>query len=130
MVERMIVEVPAERRFDVSDLTIAGNPIHFGGQIAECITVKLVGIANILPRPINRAPAGINNRPIIDPFYPRTVGGADPAQPLPAGFTEAFLNQGTGDSTAIPRSATPAAVGERASTTMHGKRRAHGKHRL
>ena len=45
MIERMVVEVPAERGFDISDLNIAGSPIRYGGQIAECITVKLVGIA-------------------------------------------------------------------------------------
>jgi len=94
MIERMIVEIPPGRGFDLGDLTIAGSPIHFGGQIAECITVKLIGIANILPKMLARAPAGSRIRPVIDPYFPRTVGGVDPTEPVPPGLTEAFLNQG------------------------------------
>jgi hypothetical protein len=103
MIERMVVEVPAGRGFDLGDLTIAGAPIRYGGQIAECITVKLVGIANILPTPIDRPPFGFGTRPIIDPFYPRTVEGIPGKQAVPPGFTEAFLNQGTGESAAFPQ---------------------------
>jgi hypothetical protein len=44
MIERLVVEVPTGE-FDVSDITIGGIPIGYGGQIAECITVKLVGSA-------------------------------------------------------------------------------------
>jgi hypothetical protein len=103
MIERMVVEVPAGRGFDVGDLTIAGAPIRFGGQIAECITVKLVGIANILPKPIDRPPVGNLHRPVIDPFYPRTVGWVPANQPVPPGFTEAFLTQGTVDAATFPQ---------------------------
>src|SRR5207248_248006 len=42
MIERLVVEVPSERKFTVGELTIAGMPIHCGGQVAECITVKLI----------------------------------------------------------------------------------------
>lgn len=45
MIERLVVEVPSETGFTVGDLKIAGIPIRYGGQIAECITVKLVGAA-------------------------------------------------------------------------------------
>jgi len=48
MIERMVVEVPTESSRFVSDITIGGEPVRYGGQIAECITVKLVGGATKL----------------------------------------------------------------------------------
>jgi hypothetical protein len=47
LIERLVVEVPGDE-FTVSDITIGGVPITYGGQIAECITVKLVGAAGAL----------------------------------------------------------------------------------
>jgi hypothetical protein len=129
MIERMVVEVPAGRGFDLGDLTIAGAPIRYGGQIAECITVKLVGVANILPAPIDRAPVGPRSRATIDPFYPRTVDGVSANQPVPPGFVEAFLNQGTVEAADVP---APAAAKARLAASpladlhkfgLHGRRR-------
>jgi hypothetical protein len=127
MVERMVVEVPASRGFDVGDLTIAGEPIRFGGQIAECITVKLVGIANILPKPIDRPAVGPGNLPIIDPFDPRTVTRAVAGQGVPPGFREAFLGQGAGDLPAAPATAIKAG---RAKAAVLARHKAFGKHRF
>jgi hypothetical protein len=45
LVERLEVSVPPERGFTVSDITIGGEAIRYGGQVAECITVHLVGVA-------------------------------------------------------------------------------------
>ena len=119
MIERMVVEVPSGRGFDVGDLTIAGDPIRYGGQIAECITVKLVGIANVLQGPpINRPPIGNQSRPIIDPFFPQTVALIKANQPVPPGFAEAFRNQGTPESTAIVQP-MPLAKGISRSTMAH-----------
>jgi hypothetical protein len=42
-IERLVVEVPPETGRTVSDLLIGGVPVRYGGQVAECITVKLVG---------------------------------------------------------------------------------------
>ena len=42
-IERLVLEVPAETGRTVSDLQIGGVPVRYGGQVAECITVKLVG---------------------------------------------------------------------------------------
>ena len=56
MIERLVVEVPRETGYTISDLTIAGEPIRYGGQIAECITVKLVGVGAPL--------AGVKNAPV------------------------------------------------------------------
>jgi len=46
-IERLVVKYPTDE-FDVSDIRIGGAPTRFGGQIAECITVKLVGVAAAL----------------------------------------------------------------------------------
>lgn len=43
-IERLEVTYPTDE-FCVSDILIGGVPIRHGGQIAECITVKLVGVA-------------------------------------------------------------------------------------
>ena len=56
MIQRLEVEVPPERGFTVSDLTIGGINIEYGGQIAECITVSLTGVAAspgaVSPKPV------------------------------------------------------------------------------
>jgi len=99
----MVVEVPSSRKFSVSDIRIAGEPIRYGGQIAECITVKLVGLANILPTPINRPAVRTSAGSGIDPFNPRTIDGD-----IGLGRIEAFLNQGTGDVPVAVQVAAPA----------------------
>jgi hypothetical protein len=117
MIERLVVEAPPGRMLGVEDLTIAGEPIRFGGQIAECITVKLVGLANLLPTPVKRPAIPTKMRASIDPFDARTVGRSQPATaPLPPGTVEAFLNEGT-----VPRATagpTPAAQGRRAAAAI------------
>jgi hypothetical protein len=40
---RAIYEVPAGKGFTVGDITISGTPIQFGAQIADFITIKIVG---------------------------------------------------------------------------------------
>jgi hypothetical protein len=47
LIERLVVEVPGGEH-DVSDIWIGGAPVIYGGQIAECITVKLTGAAAAL----------------------------------------------------------------------------------
>ncbi len=67
---RVVVEVPSDK-FDLSDVTIGGTPLRYGGQIAECITVRLRALASVardlassrLPlvgwRPRNWPPRGV-----------------------------------------------------------------------
>jgi hypothetical protein len=43
---RTVYEVPAEKGFVVGDIKISGREINFGGQIADFIRVKLVGLAH------------------------------------------------------------------------------------
>lgn len=43
---RTVFEVPPEKDYVVGDITRDGSPIEFGGQIADFIRVKLVGLAD------------------------------------------------------------------------------------
>ncbi len=52
---RAIFTPPAESPFTVSDVTIGGVPVKFGGQVAQKITMKLTGVANIA-KTIHNAP--------------------------------------------------------------------------
>lgn len=95
MIERMVAEVPAARGFTIGDIMINGNPIRYGGEIAECITVKLTGIASILPHPVKSRPASPQTCGFIDPAYPTIVGLKKfSSAALPNGTVEAFLGQG------------------------------------
>ena len=95
MIERMVIEAPKGRKLQVADLTIAGEPLRYGGQIAECVTVKLTGIANIVSPPALRHPVAPAAHTAIDPNYPLTVGrGSAITHPTPPGSVEAYLNQG------------------------------------
>jgi hypothetical protein len=55
-IERAVFEVPAAEGFTVSDVRIGDEPIRFGGQLAERMTVKLVGLAAL--------GAGFSNEPV------------------------------------------------------------------
>ena len=44
-IARLVVEMPPKTGFTLSDLTIAGEPLKYGGQLAECITVRLDVVA-------------------------------------------------------------------------------------
>lgn len=111
MIERLIIEVPQARCFDVDDLTIAGVPVRYGGQIAECITVKLTGVANIVPSDFNRPLATCKAHAGIDSHWPTAVTRpVKIAKPLPPNTVEAFREQGTGELSSQPASA-PATVG-------------------
>jgi hypothetical protein len=98
MIERLVVEVPLARGFRVGDITINGEPIRYGGQIAECITVKLVGVGHILPKPVKTRPSKPLSRGVIDPFQPKTVANTKHFEdPLPVGTIEAFKGQGAAE---------------------------------
>jgi hypothetical protein len=42
---RAVYEVPLEKGYVVGDITIADQPIEFGGQIADFVSIKIVGVA-------------------------------------------------------------------------------------
>jgi hypothetical protein len=85
MIERLVVEVPHKSGSTVSDLCIGGVPIAFGGQIAECITVKLTGAAAAIGS-VHYAPiVACGNRCCVDPAHFVMLGEqiaiGDPAPP-------------------------------------------------
>jgi hypothetical protein len=94
MIERLVVEVPHASGFTVSDLNIGGVPIAFGGHIAECITVKLIGSAAALGT-VRNGPIACGNRCCVDPAY--FVGLGDPVpndEAAPPGTVVAFRLEG------------------------------------
>jgi hypothetical protein len=94
MVERLEVAVPPERDFSLEDITIAGVPIQYGGQIAECITVKLVGVANLVP---NRPPVPViktTNRGLLDPEWPLAVRRPSRSGPALNGMVDVYVGEG------------------------------------
>jgi hypothetical protein len=94
MIERLVVEVPAGTGYTVGDLTIGGEAIEWGGQIAECITVKLVGAAARLGS-VQNAPTACVARCCIDAADPRRLDRPIAfAQPCPPGERQAFVEEG------------------------------------
>jgi hypothetical protein len=86
MIERLVVEVPTDE-FDVSDILIGGVPIAFGGHIAECITVKLVGAASALGS-VTNGRLTLPTAGFVDPANAREV--FDGRRGMPAGTVPAF----------------------------------------
>lgn len=95
LIERLVVAVPPGRGFSVSDIAIGGEPIRHGGQIAECITVHLVGLVGALGS-VDNAALRCNARCCVDShdfrMLNRPVKYGDPA---PIGTTAAFDGEGT-----------------------------------
>lgn len=115
MIERLVVEVPDRSGFAVGDLTIGGEPIEHGGQIAECITVKLVGAA-AKPGAVRNAPTACVARCCIDPANPRRLDRAIPfSDPTPSGERDAFIDAGEAEGApGEPRTARVAPLRRRA----------------
>jgi hypothetical protein len=123
MIERMVVEAPPGHTLCVGDLMIAGELVRYGGQVAECITVKLTGLANIPPTPVHTPPVGITGRGEIDPANARIVDRLRLTDPSRPGTVEAFLHEGTAPGEAAP--ATAAAKRRRASAVAADQRTRH-----
>jgi hypothetical protein len=70
-IERLVIQSPSDE-FDVSDIRIGGVPVRYGGQIAECITVKLVGAASSLDK-VHNERATLKGRGYLDPADAREV---------------------------------------------------------
>jgi Dyp-type peroxidase family len=94
MVERLLIEVPINTGLTLSDLTIGGQPLRYGGQLAECITVKLVGAAARLGKITDNAPTGCQYRGMLDPNQPSELVLSDIRAPLPPGYVPAFELEG------------------------------------
>jgi hypothetical protein len=88
LIERLVVEVPTDE-FDVSHIRIGGFPVSFGGQIAECITVKLIGVAGAIGS-AQLGPIKLPDLGYVDPANAREIfsGGR---RGVPPGTVPAFL---------------------------------------
>jgi hypothetical protein len=84
LIERAVFAVPEGLGFTVSDLLAGGEPVAFGAQVAEHVTVHLVAVASapgsvpVSPRPPNSAGA-VLLQPATDVQY-QSLGTA-PAPP-------------------------------------------------
>jgi hypothetical protein len=97
LIERLEIEVPVERGFTLSEVTIGDQPIRFGGQIAECITVKLVAAAILPAEPHKPTPLKWTRHAYIDPVFPIQLRRAIPfRKPIPPGSVQALIAQGVG----------------------------------
>lgn len=113
MIERLVVEVPRNRDLTLSDITIGGEPIQYGGQIAECITVRLIGVANLPTPPLRNDPVECSGCCVFDPKDPHALlRTGTPGVPPPRGLVVAYSGQGVEEVTArgktMPRHRRPA----------------------
>jgi hypothetical protein len=69
LIERAVFEAPAGEGLTVSDLRVGGRPIEFGGQLAQRMTVKLVGVA-AQPGAFHNHPMPCAHQALIDPGNP------------------------------------------------------------
>jgi hypothetical protein len=89
LIERAVFEPPEGETRTVSDVRIGGVPIRHGGQLAECMTVKLIGLAD-LGRTIGNDPSGFPHTACAERDNPWMVRTLDPGEPLPLGYEPVF----------------------------------------
>jgi hypothetical protein len=89
MIERAVFEVPEEHGFCVSDLTIGGVPIAYGGHLAEHMTVKFVGLASE-PGKFSNKPVGCSASVYADADNPAFLHYQRPGEAVPPGALPAF----------------------------------------
>lgn len=94
MMERIVVEVPPDTGLTVSDITIGGEPVRFGGQLAECITIKLLGWGHDKPRVRNAAAAGTGIA-CVTQLAPSVLYALGANTPPPSGMQIAFGHDAT-----------------------------------
>jgi hypothetical protein len=90
LIERAVFEVPKSEGYVVGDITVAGVPIRYGGQIAEHIKVKLVGLGSSIGRYSNPSIPAIGHC-CVNPSQPLFLRRAsDIAVPCEAPMYTAF----------------------------------------
>jgi Dyp-type peroxidase family len=104
MIERLEIEVPSDRGLTVSDISIGGEPIRFGGQIAECITVKLTGLANLPKQPVRNDPIQCEGHCVFNSRNSHALLQlASSGDRLEPGFVKAFSSQGVEEGCQVRR---------------------------
>jgi hypothetical protein len=94
MIERLVVAPPAGSSKMVSDLRIGGEPVVYGGQIAECITVKLNGGAHGIGTVANNLMLACTDRCCASAQNGLELATVDLGTPLPAGAVAAVTPEG------------------------------------
>jgi hypothetical protein len=89
LIERAVFEVPEAEGFTVSDITIGGVPIAYGGHLGEHITVKLIGMASELGKFSNK-PVACAAGVCADAANPEFLYYRDLGTPCPPGRIAAF----------------------------------------
>ncbi len=86
---RLVVRMPPKSGYTLSDLNIAGEPLLYGGQLAECVTVRLMVAAASLPQGIvNPMVLKSQTNLVTSGNHQRIVSPAD--GPAPVGASLAF----------------------------------------
>jgi hypothetical protein len=102
-IERLVFEIPPKTGRTVSDLLIGGIPVRYGGQIAECITVKLVGGACDVGTVKNGA-APCTGQACLVPSNARALQITAADGFIPLGLEAAFTKPGAPQLSARPES--------------------------
>jgi hypothetical protein len=89
LIERAVFEVPEGEGFTVSDVTIGGMPISYGGHLGEHMTVKLVGLASE-PGKFSNKPVACAGAACADAANPAFLYYRQPGTPCPPGRVPAF----------------------------------------
>ncbi|WP_226575464.1 hypothetical protein [Acuticoccus sediminis] len=76
---RGVLEVPEGAGFGIGDIEIDGQPIRFGGQVADKIRIKVVGLAHRLGQAVVRPLGGCFGAPLPSGAQPESLGAGPPA---------------------------------------------------
>jgi hypothetical protein len=69
LIERAVFEVPKSEGYVVGDIKVAGVPIRYGGQIAEHIKIKLVGVGSEIGK-FRNPPIPAIGKSLVQTDYP------------------------------------------------------------
>jgi hypothetical protein len=108
MIERLVVEVPRAAGRTLSDLKVGGVPVRYGGQIAECITVKLVGGAALVNVTGNDLLDASLRGLVVDRAPTEIYDFGDAGKEAPPGLAPAFSQYDAGGAPEVARKAKPA----------------------
>lgn len=89
-IARLVVKMPPKTGYTLSDLVVAGEPLLHGGQLAECVTVRLIVAATAVQPPIANPMQPTNQTDLLVNGHPPRIVQRSTAGAPPAGTTVAF----------------------------------------
>ncbi len=87
---RLVVKMPPRSAYTLSDLVIAGEPLLYGGQLAECVTVRLIVEATAVQSPIANPMQATNQTDLLVNGHPPRIVQSSVVGAPPAGASVAF----------------------------------------